>query len=140
MCTKTLCSLDTGYYADTVEWCPVEGFQDYLVCGTYQLFEKNARDDGSAPCPEERSSVGNQRIGNVQLYCFDETLGRFGNIALYCCCCFFLDVYNTPHLPDSEGAIGARGFCSVCVCVFFIGGGQHKPLKDLKHDLGVVKP
>ncbi|XP_078347237.1 diphthine methyltransferase-like isoform X2 [Oculina patagonica] len=76
MCTNTLCSLDTGYYADTVEWCPLEGFEDYLVCGTYQLFEKNDRDDVSAPCPEECTSTGNERIGNVQLYCLDESLGR----------------------------------------------------------------
>lgn len=74
MGTKTLCSLDTGYFADTVEWCPVEGFQDYLVCGTYQLFEKN---NGSVPCPEECSSTGNERLGNVQLYCLDKTIRRF---------------------------------------------------------------
>jgi len=74
--TKTLCSLDTGYYADTVEWCPVESFQDYLVCGTYQLFEKNDEHNESTPCPEECSSTGNERLGNVQLYCLDKTLGR----------------------------------------------------------------
>lgn len=77
MYSQTLCSLDTGYYADTVEWCPVEGFEDYLVCGTYQLLEKNEEDDGSALCPEECSSIGNERVGNVQLYCLDETLARF---------------------------------------------------------------
>lgn len=73
MCAETLCSLDTGYYADTVEWCPVEGFESYLVCGTYQLLEKNDRDD---ECPEDYSSDGNVRVGNVQLYSLDETLGR----------------------------------------------------------------
>ena len=76
-CSKTLCSLDTGYYADTVEWCPVESFQDYLVCGTYQLFEKNDEDNESTQCPEECSSTGNERLGNVQLYGLDKTLGRF---------------------------------------------------------------
>ena len=76
MCTKTLCSLDTGYYADTVEWCPVEGFESYLVCGTYQLLEKNGRGDESAP---------DVRVGNVQLYCLDEMLGRFEkNAFLFC--------------------------------------------------------
>jgi len=72
-----LCSLDTGYYADTVEWCPVESFEDYLVCGTYQLFEKNDGDNESTPFPEECSSTGNKRLGNVQLYGLDKTLGRF---------------------------------------------------------------
>lgn len=32
---------DTGYSADSVEWCPVEPHRDVLVCGTYQL-EKSA--------------------------------------------------------------------------------------------------
>ena len=32
---------DTGYSADSVEWCPVEPHRDVLVCGTYQL-DKNA--------------------------------------------------------------------------------------------------
>ena len=85
MCTRTLCSLDTGYYADTVEWCPVKGFESYLVCGTYQLLEKNDRDDNCAPCPEECSSVGNVRVGNLQLYCLDETFERFESFLLIYC-------------------------------------------------------
>lgn len=78
-CAETLCSLDTGFHADTVEWCPVDSFHDYLVCGTYQLLEKNNGDNESTPCPEECSSTGNERLGNVQLYCLDNTLGRFVN-------------------------------------------------------------
>ena len=33
----TLHAVDTEYSADSVEWCPVPGFQHVLVCGTYQL-------------------------------------------------------------------------------------------------------
>lgn len=84
MYTDTLCTLDTGYYADTVEWCPVKGFEDYLVCGTYQLLENNEKNDGYAPCPEECSSVGNKRVGNVQLYCLSESRTRF----TWCAHCF----------------------------------------------------
>lgn len=65
---RTLCSLDTGYYADTVEWCPIKGFETYLVCGTYQLLEKMSTSDSQ--------SDSNIRVGNVQLYCLDETLQR----------------------------------------------------------------
>ncbi|KAJ7362022.1 Diphthine methyltransferase [Desmophyllum pertusum] len=98
MCTKTLCSIDTGYYADTVEWCPVEGFEDYLVCGTYQLLERNNRDDGpEATCSEECSSVGNERIGNVQLYCHDETLGRLEKLQSF----ETSGVLDTKWLPGS---------------------------------------
>ena len=78
MCTKTLCSLDTGYYADTVEWCPVGGFESYLVCGTYQLLEKSERDEENPPSPKKSlCSSSSVRVGNVQLYYLDETLGRF---------------------------------------------------------------
>lgn len=31
--------VDTGYYADSVEWCPHTGYHDVLLCGTYQLEE-----------------------------------------------------------------------------------------------------
>lgn len=73
MLTDTLCTLDTGYYADTVEWCPAKGFEDYLVCGTYQLLENKEKNDGSALSPEEYSSIGNKRVGNVQLYRLNES-------------------------------------------------------------------
>ena len=33
----TLDVWDTEYSADSVEWCPVPGFQHVLICGTYQL-------------------------------------------------------------------------------------------------------
>ena len=68
MCSRTLFSLDTGYYADTVEWCPIKGFETYIVCGTYQLLEKKSTSDSQ--------SNSNIRVGNVQLYCLDETLQR----------------------------------------------------------------
>ena len=34
---KSLHSFDTEYTADAVEWCPIVGFQDLLLCATYQL-------------------------------------------------------------------------------------------------------
>jgi len=34
---KSLHLFDTEYSADAVEWCPVVGFQDMLLCATYQL-------------------------------------------------------------------------------------------------------
>ena len=90
MCTKTLCSLDTGYYADTVEWCPVEGFESYLVCGTYQLLEKNGRRDECAP---------DVRVGNVQLYYLDEMLGRFEKCILILSLSIHCVIYNTLVRP-----------------------------------------
>jgi len=37
---KSLHSFDTEYSADAVEWCPVVGFQDMLLCATYQLLNE----------------------------------------------------------------------------------------------------
>lgn len=34
---RALQAVDTELTADSVEWCPVEGCQHLMVCGTYQL-------------------------------------------------------------------------------------------------------
>ncbi|XP_063444635.1 diphthine methyltransferase-like [Mytilus trossulus] len=47
---KTLQVLDTEYSADSVEWCPHDGYQDILLCGTYQLDQsKDSQEDSSVP-------------------------------------------------------------------------------------------
>lgn len=76
---RTICSIDTGYCADTVEWCPCQDFESFLVCGTYQLIEKNDQEnDNASSCASDESiASGSMRVGNIQLYYLDETLGRF---------------------------------------------------------------
>lgn len=44
---RTLDTFDTGFPADSVEWCPAEPFRDLVVCGTYQLTEGGGH--GEAP-------------------------------------------------------------------------------------------
>lgn len=68
MTASTLCVLDTGYYADTVEWCPLKSFEDILACGTYQLLEGNNK--------EAVSESVQKRVGNIQVYRQDEDSGR----------------------------------------------------------------
>ncbi|XP_058125422.1 diphthine methyltransferase [Anopheles ziemanni] len=46
---KTLVSYDTEQSADSVEWCPHEGWQNIFVCGTYQL----ERDDATSTANRE---------------------------------------------------------------------------------------
>ncbi|WVQ94527.1 hypothetical protein IAU59_001606 [Kwoniella sp. CBS 9459] len=41
----SLAYVDTLYSADSIEWCPFQGYQDIFVCGTYQIIK-----------PEEPSS------------------------------------------------------------------------------------
>ncbi|EDO48279.1 predicted protein, partial [Nematostella vectensis] len=67
MSYKTLCTRDTGYHADTVEWCPIEGFEEFLVCGTYQLIEKGGQKQ-VAHLGEDNVSQFGRRVGDIQLY------------------------------------------------------------------------
>uniref|UniRef100_A0A2A4J3Y9 methylated diphthine methylhydrolase n=1 Tax=Heliothis virescens TaxID=7102 RepID=A0A2A4J3Y9_HELVI len=53
------CRWDTGYSADSVEWCPVEPYLDVLVCGTYQLDKKDEQGDPSAK---------QTRLGRIYLF------------------------------------------------------------------------
>ncbi|XP_026725347.1 diphthine methyltransferase isoform X1 [Trichoplusia ni] len=50
---------DTGYSADSVEWCPVEPHRAVLVCGTYQL-EKSAE--------QETNATKQTRLGRIYLF------------------------------------------------------------------------
>nr|XP_040227611.2 diphthine methyltransferase [Anopheles coluzzii]XP_040227612.2 diphthine methyltransferase [Anopheles coluzzii] len=54
---ETITSHDTEQPADSIEWCPHDGWQDVFVCGTYQ----HERD-------EEPSSAN--RVGRILLYRF----------------------------------------------------------------------
>lgn len=41
----TLETFDTIFSADSVEWCPITGFKDFFVCGTYQLSSEDEKSD-----------------------------------------------------------------------------------------------
>lgn len=42
---RVLHEFDTGFYADSVEWCPASGHQNILACGTYQLLENIPKEE-----------------------------------------------------------------------------------------------
>lgn len=74
MSVITHATLDTAFCADSTEWCPLEGFSNILLCGTYQLdqSEKQAETEDAA----EKSSQ--TRVGRLYVYqlCQEEnTLG-----------------------------------------------------------------
>ncbi|KAL4719674.1 hypothetical protein ACJJTC_002995 [Scirpophaga incertulas] len=60
---SNLMQWDTVYSADSVEWCPVEPYQNVLVCGTYQL-EKS-----SEHVEEARKQ---SRLGRIYLFTVSE--------------------------------------------------------------------
>ena len=83
---STICFSDTGYYADTVEWCPYKDFQNVFVCGTYQLLEQSqlgqnqvhimsgesAKDTSHELCSLTATDTSKPvRVGNIQLYSFN---------------------------------------------------------------------
>ncbi|XP_041978350.1 diphthine methyltransferase isoform X1 [Aricia agestis] len=57
---RTKCRWDTGYSADSVEWCPVQPYTHVLVCGTYQLSEA------------EEGQPKQKRLGKIYLFTVDE--------------------------------------------------------------------
>ena len=60
---QTLQTIDTEYSADSIEWCPHPNFNNFFVCGTYQLEEnKNENIAVTPPC---------KRKGRIYLYKFD---------------------------------------------------------------------
>uniref|UniRef100_T1DK43 Diphthine methyltransferase n=1 Tax=Crotalus horridus TaxID=35024 RepID=T1DK43_CROHD len=63
---QTLQVVDTEYHADSVEWCPVEGWHNILACGTYQFkeTESEAGQDSEAPV----------RLGRLYLYSFEDQI------------------------------------------------------------------
>lgn len=58
---KTLHTTNTGYSADTVEWCPIADHRQFFVCGTYHLEESK---DLALPT---------RRNGRVDLYKYDQS-------------------------------------------------------------------
>ncbi|XP_045771482.1 diphthine methyltransferase isoform X1 [Maniola jurtina] len=58
---NTKCKWQTGYSADSVEWCPVEPWRHVLVCGTYQL-DKSDQETKDADQPKQK------RLGRIYLF------------------------------------------------------------------------
>ncbi|XP_063981536.1 diphthine methyltransferase [Diachasmimorpha longicaudata] len=54
---KVLETFDTKFSADSVEWCPIEGFKDYFVCGTYELLKPEEQSDCSKNETQTRQGI-----------------------------------------------------------------------------------
>ncbi|XP_011445594.3 diphthine methyltransferase isoform X1 [Magallana gigas] len=66
--------VDTGYYADSVEWCPHTGYHDVLLCGTYQLEESPKEQEQNT---EETRTKPQTRHGDVQVYKLSQDNGSY---------------------------------------------------------------
>lgn len=81
-----LCSEDTEYSADSVEFCPTPGFRQLLACGTYQLKppEDANNEDREAPneLGESKSSTKpHKRLGRCLMYTWNSKANQlFGSV------------------------------------------------------------
>lgn len=74
-------SFDTIYPADTLEFCPNEGFHDLFVCGTYKLIER-------APVPETEipeEPIPAKRIGQCMVFRMKDTSSAEDELPLCGC-------------------------------------------------------
>lgn len=58
---RSLAFVDTEYSADSIEFCPFEGYQDIFTCGTYQVLPPVSAEKENAvlqPDKEEEVSTG----------------------------------------------------------------------------------
>lgn len=67
MAAVTHQTFDTELSADSLEWCPVTGFQDLLLCGTYQL-DDSRQEDTLKTSPQVR-------VGRLYLHHLDNQSG-----------------------------------------------------------------
>lgn len=56
---NTLYTYDTVFSADSVEWCPHEPYQNFFVCGNYQLDESSKNKNTETP---------QKRLGRILLF------------------------------------------------------------------------
>jgi diphthamide biosynthesis protein 7 len=96
--SRSLLAWDTEYSADSVECCPVPGFQDHFVIGTYQLVEPgNASKAGQGP--------GDEGEGAVQSVSSRSVTNRTGRLYLGRAACGDVDslLGQEPNHPPPTG-------------------------------------
>jgi hypothetical protein len=73
--SPSLCSFDTEYSADSVEFCPFEQFSQYLACGTYQLSDSDPS--------EQETTTQNKDKGEEESSKIDTPKKRLGRLLLF---------------------------------------------------------
>ncbi|XP_071813276.1 diphthine methyltransferase-like [Apostichopus japonicus] len=75
--TEELYSVDTGVFADSVEWCPIPDYEKYLACALYELHDGNDVEDATL-----KSSAKNSRKGGIRTFQVDlkDSPGQSGTV------------------------------------------------------------
>ena len=71
MAVRTWQVVDTGFYADSVEWCPHSGYHDVLLCGTYQLDEDHKVGTNTSVTARERSELQLFSCNLIKIICLN---------------------------------------------------------------------
>ncbi|BEI82061.1 hypothetical protein CcaverHIS002_0212210 [Cutaneotrichosporon cavernicola] len=69
----SLAQVDTVYSADSIEFCPLPGYEQYFTCGTYQLLDPVTGELAPAPgtAPSSGGDAPAPRVGRILLYALD---------------------------------------------------------------------
>nr|XP_018264604.1 WD40 repeat domain 85 [Kwoniella dejecticola CBS 10117]OBR86762.1 WD40 repeat domain 85 [Kwoniella dejecticola CBS 10117] len=118
MQAKSIAYVDTVYSADSIEWCPFEGYQDIFVCGTYQIIKPEDAEQAAVPDPsvdvmhedseEEEIEAGpskpTQRKGRLLVYqvAEDDSLTEIQRIETPA----ILDTKWSPELNQGRPVLG----------------------------------
>ncbi|WVQ64803.1 uncharacterized protein L199_002972 [Kwoniella botswanensis] len=116
---NSLAYVDTVYSADSIEWCPFDGFQDIFVCGTYQIVKPEEQIQTKEQQPEgadkgdddeeEEFYIGpskpTQRVGRLLVYQVeeDDSLTEIQRIETPA----ILDTKWSPKLDNGRPVLGA---------------------------------
>ncbi|KAM6170166.1 diphthine methyltransferase [Rhynchocyon petersi] len=70
---RLLQTVDTEYTADSVEWCPLDGYKHLLACGTYQLQKPEDKPQhADSKLGVDLDKEPPIRLGRLYLYSFSE--------------------------------------------------------------------
>ncbi|GFS27216.1 WD repeat-containing protein 85 [Elysia marginata] len=110
--------INTGLNADTVEWCPFDGLQHLLLCGTYQLEEQTMSIPEDSSLPQPPNKTEQTRAGGIIIFGLDfrashqPVLEKLSNLNL----CGVLDIkWPDKRLSNTAvfGFVDAEGFCQL---------------------------
>ncbi|KAH9513181.1 Diphthine methyltransferase [Bulinus truncatus] len=115
--------IDTHLNADSVEFCPYDGLQQILICGTYKLDENNSTDMSSSneqteEVKTENSSSKQVRNGGFLIFklVFDEASGPSLHKCQNVNMCGVLDIKWPQTLIQDDavfGLVDAEGFVQI---------------------------
>lgn len=141
--SEAIQKVNTGLNADTVEWCPFEGLQHVLLCGTYQLQEELEQTASADSNVSQSTKTSEQtRSGEVLVLGLNfidnckPHLEQYPSLNL----CGVLDIkWPNKRLSDTAmfGLVDAKGFCQLLALTETYSLKETSKAKLTAHSLGL---